>query len=55
MERRRSELKESWANGEFTAAFDTEMLAKNAGATGACSMLLELLTITAEDLGDSDE
>lgn len=52
---RREQLKECWANGEFSAAFDTEMIVKNAGATGACSMLKELLDLEAEDIfGDSN-
>jgi len=49
-------LKEAWANGEFSAAFDTEMLVKNAGATGACSVMQEILSVTVEDIfGDDDE
>lgn len=47
---------ESWANGEFTAAFDTEMAVKNASATGACSIYKEIVDIEVEDLfGDSNE
>jgi hypothetical protein len=49
-------LKESWANGEFTAAFDIEMMAKNAGATGGASVLNEVINISADELfGVSDE
>ncbi len=54
-ERRREALKEGWANGEFTAAFDIEMMAKNAAATGAVSIYKELIDISSEDLfGDGD-
>lgn len=35
---RREDLKEMWANGDFAASFEVEMLVKNAGATGACSI-----------------
>lgn len=51
----REDLKDKWALGHFTAAFNTEMIAKNAGATGACSAYTEMLDIDAEDLfGDDD-
>jgi len=54
--RRREALKESWANGEMSAAFDMEMAVKNAGATGGCSVYRELLNLDVSDLfGDSDE
>jgi hypothetical protein len=43
-------LKEAWANGQFTAAFDIEMMAKNAGATGAASVFQELVEIEYETL-----
>lgn len=46
----REHLKESWANGEFTAAFDIEMMAKNAGATGAASAYQRILDIELIDL-----
>jgi hypothetical protein len=52
---RREQLKEAWANGEFSAAFDTEMIVKNAGATGACSVIQEILNITVEDIFGDDE
>lgn len=48
--RRREQLKESWANGEFSAAFDVEMLVKNAGATGFCNAMKELIELKYEDL-----
>lgn len=51
---RRENLKESWANGEFTAAFDIEMMAKNAGATGAASAYSEVLNIDSSDLFGDD-
>jgi hypothetical protein len=47
---RREQLKDSWAAGEFSAAFDTEMLVKNAGATGACSILQELMNLDYDEL-----
>jgi hypothetical protein len=51
----REDLKECWAQGDFSAAFDVEMAVKNAGATGACSAYKDLLEIDAEDLfGDSN-
>lgn len=51
----REALKEQWADGQFTAAFTTEMLAKNAGATGACSAYGVILEFEAEDIfGDDD-
>jgi hypothetical protein len=40
----------------MTAAFDIEMMAKNAGATGGCSVYRELINISPDDIfGDSDE
>jgi hypothetical protein len=54
--RLREDLKECWAQGDFSAAFDVEMAVKNAGATGACSAYKDLLEIDAEDLfGDSND
>lgn len=41
--RRRMALMETWARGEFSAAFDVEMAVKNAGATGACSIWEEVI------------
>ena len=38
----RQSLMEQWAGGNFTASFDIEMMAKNAGATGACSIYAEI-------------
>lgn len=47
---------EEWADGHFSASFDTEMIAKNAGATGTCSGYLMVLELEASDLfGDSNE
>jgi hypothetical protein len=48
--RRREDLKEQWANGTFSAAFDTEMAVKNAGATGFCSAMQELIDIDYDTL-----
>lgn len=54
----REHLKESWANGEFSAAFDTEMAVKNAGATGYCSACNDVLNFdkdrVAEVLRDAE-
>lgn len=41
---------EDWAHGKFTASFEAEMVARNAGATGACSMIKEILEYNHEDL-----
>ena len=38
----RLDLMEQWAEGNFSAAFDMEMAVKNAGATGACSVYLDV-------------
>jgi len=38
----REVLKEKWAQGDFSAAFNMEMAVKNAGATGACSVLVDV-------------
>lgn len=53
----RERLKESWANGDFSAAFDMEMAVKNAGATGACSVLIGIINLDYEQVitGASDE
>jgi hypothetical protein len=52
----REGLKEKWAMGDFSAAFNTEMAVKNAGATGACSMIKDILDFDVEDIyGDYDE
>ncbi|MBT9137983.1 MAG: hypothetical protein DDT31_00527 [Syntrophomonadaceae bacterium] len=48
-------LKDAWANGQFSAAFDTEMLVKNAAATGACSALKSVLDLSVDDLYGEDE
>ena len=50
--RRKLQLMESWAAGEFTAAFDVEMAVKNAGATGACSVYQEVIEPVFEKLLD---
>lgn len=52
---RREKLKESWARGEFTASLNTEMVARNAAATGAASIYEELLNLTYEDLEDDTD
>lgn len=50
----REELKELWADGNFTAAFDIEMMAKNASATGAASIYKKILTLEVDDLWRDD-
>lgn len=56
-EMEREELKEKWASGDFTAAFDVEMAVKNAGATGACSIYVDVINLDYEQIviGASDE
>jgi hypothetical protein len=39
-----------WANGEFSAAFEMEMAVKNAGATGFCSAMQELIDLDYDSL-----
>lgn len=46
---KREALKEGWAQGDFTAAFDIEMMAKNAGATGAASILKQIMDLNYDD------
>lgn len=53
--RERDNLKEQWANGLFSAAFDTEMIVKNAGATGACSAYQEILNFDYERLRELND
>ena len=53
--RRREALKESWASGELSAAFDMEMAVKNAGATGYCSAMKELIELKYEDLHEATD
>lgn len=36
---KREDLRDTWEDGNFSASFDTEFIVKNAGATGACSIL----------------
>lgn len=48
-------LKDAWANGQFSAAFETEMLVKNAAATGACSALKQVLEVSVDDLYGEDK
>jgi len=53
----REELKDEWAEGHFSAAFDMEMAVKNAGATGACSIYKEIVTLDYQQIviGAADE
>jgi len=41
---------EQWASGQFSASFTSELIARNAGATGACSVYEELIELKQEDL-----
>lgn len=50
--RKREALKETWADGNFSAAFTVEMAVKNAGATGACSILKEVIAPNYQDMID---
>lgn len=50
----RDNLKEQWANGMFSAQFETEMIVKNAGATGACSAYQEILNFDFDRLQELD-
>ena len=50
--KRRESLKETWADGNFSAAFTVEMAVKNAGATGACSILKEVIDPNYQDMID---
>ena len=52
---KREDLKETWANGSFSAAFDVEMAVKNAGATGYCSAMKDLLDIDFNELNKDGE
>lgn len=54
LQERRQELMEQWADGMFSAAFDMEMAVKNAGATGACSIIKSILEISYEELEDME-
>lgn len=53
----REELRNLWEDGTFSASFETEMIVKNAGATGACSVLKDLVDPDYEKIviGASDE
>jgi hypothetical protein len=53
LERDRERLKEAWAGGSFSGSFSTEMIAKNAGATGACSAISDVLSVESDDLYDA--
>jgi len=56
-EKDRLGLMEMWAKGNFSAAFDTEMAVKNAGATGACSVYADVIELNYDliVIGASDE
>ena len=43
-------MRDAWENGNFSAAFDTEMIVKNAGATGRCEVMREIVNLEADDL-----
>lgn len=47
---------EQWADGDFTASLTTEMVARNAGATGAASAYKEIIDLEYDELlGESNE
>jgi len=48
--RQRNNLMEQWADGGLSAAFTTEMLVRNAGATGYCNAMRDLLGIDYVEL-----
>lgn len=50
--KKREGLKELWADGNYSAAFTVEMAVKNAGATGACSILKEVTDPNYQDMID---
>lgn len=52
--RQRSNLMEQWADGAFSAAFTTEMLVKNAGSTGYCNAMKDILGIEYIDLEERE-
>lgn len=39
----------NWEDGLYTAAFSTEMAVKNAGATGYCSAMKDILNFKSEE------
>ena len=41
--RSRLNLMEGWANGEYAAAFRTEMIVKNAGAAASCDVFAAIV------------
>ena len=47
---KRDDLKERWALGHYSDTFDTAMLVKNAGATGACSVLKDLIELDYDEI-----
>lgn len=54
-EQEREAMKETWASGALTGAFNTEMAVKNAAATGRCELLKEILDMdytTLEQVND---
>lgn len=55
-QKERKRLWEAWESGSLSAAFETEFIVKNAGATGRCEAMKDILELTAEDLfGEDDE
>lgn len=50
-------LKDRWAQGDFSASFELEMLVKNAGATGACSVYTDIVDLDYNQIvtGAADE
>jgi len=50
------ELMNVWSSGGFMASFEAEAIARNAGATGACSVYKQLIELDYDLInGDSNE
>lgn len=43
-------MRDAWENGNLSAAFETEMIVKNAGATGRCEAMKDVINLEADDL-----
>ena len=49
-ETQRQTLMEAWADGSFSSSFTMEMMAKNAGATGGCSVLSQIIEMDYQQI-----
>lgn len=43
-------MRDAWEGGSFAAAFRTEMIVKNAAATGRCEVMRDIIELKADDL-----